>query len=108
MFRLAGLILRQALGLLLLRCRSSRSKNIEILVLRQGNSLLHRQVPKPKFRAEDRLVLAVLQWLHPARERVSSLVTPDTLRRWHRQPVTAKWHRSRRSLPGGASLWSIR
>jgi len=96
---LAGLLLRQILRLVLLRCRSNRSKDIELLVLRQEITVLRRQVPTPKFRAEERTVLAVLQWLRPARERVSSLVTPDTLRRWHRQLVTRKWHRPHRVTP---------
>ena len=91
-FSVAALMLRQILGLVLLRCRSTRSKDVEILVLCHEIMVLRRQVPNPKFRADDRMVLAVLQWLRPARERVSSLVTPDTLRRWHRQLVTRKWH----------------
>ena len=45
----------------------------------------------------DRLVL--LQRLRPARERLSSLVTPDTLRRWHRELVRRKWSRPHRVNP---------
>jgi len=37
-------------------------------------------------------VLTVLQALRPAHERLSNLFTPDTLRRWHRELVKAKWH----------------
>jgi len=80
------------LRLVLLRSRTSRSKDIEILVLRQELDVLRRQNPHPKIRAEERLVLTVLQWLRPARERLSSLITPDTLRRWHRELVRHKWH----------------
>ena len=36
-------------------------------------------------------MLSVLQRLRPVRDRVSSLVTPDTIRRWHRDLVRAKW-----------------
>jgi hypothetical protein len=74
--RLITLSLRQVLRLLLLACRSSRSKDPELLVLRQ----------------EERLVLTVLQRLRPARERLSNLFTPDTLRRWHRELMKANWH----------------
>jgi len=90
-FCLAAIGLRQILRLLLLRCRSSRSKDVELLVLRQELDVLHRQVPRPRFRPEERWVLTVLQRLRPVRDRVSFLVTPDTIRRWHRELVRAKW-----------------
>lgn len=90
--RLVAVTLRQVLRLCLLACRSSRSKDIEILVFRQEIDVLRRQHPRPRIRPEDRLVLTVLQWLRPARERLSLLVTPDTLRRWHRELVKRKWH----------------
>ena len=85
--RLITLSLRQVLRLLLLACRSSRSKNLELLVLRQELAVLRRQVPHPKTKREERLVLTVLQRLRPVHERLSSLFTPDTLRRWHRELV---------------------
>jgi len=89
--RLITLSLRQVLRLLLLTCRSSRSKDLELLVLRQELAVLRRQVPHPKTKREERLVLTVLQRLRPLHERLSSLFTPDTLRRWHRELVRRKW-----------------
>ncbi len=83
--RLITLSLRQILRLLLLTCRSSRSKDLELLVLRQELAVLRRQVPHPKTKREERLVLTVLQRLRPVHERLSSLFTPDTLRHWHRE-----------------------
>ena len=80
-FRLAAVGLRQILRLLLLRCRSTRSKDLELLVLRQELDVLNRQVPRPRFRPEERWVLSVLQRLRPVRDRLSTLVTPDTIRR---------------------------
>jgi hypothetical protein len=53
-------------------------------------------VPHPKTRREERLVLTVVQWLRPLHERLSSLFTPDTLRRWHRELVRRKWDGSHR------------
>ena len=41
-------------------------------------------------------MLTVLQRLRPARERLSNLFTPDTLRRCHRELVKAKWRFSHR------------
>ena len=78
--RLITLSLRQVLRLLLLTCRSSRSKDLELLVLRQELAVLRRQVPHPKTKREERLVLTVLQRLRPLHERLSNLFTPDTLR----------------------------
>ena len=91
-FRLAAISLRQILRLILLACRSSRSEDIEILVLRQEVEILRRQNPRPRIRPEERLVLTVVHWLRPARDRLSLLVTPDMLRRWHRELVRRKWH----------------
>ncbi len=89
--RLITLSLRQVLRLQLLTCRSSRSKDLELLVLRQELAVLRRQVSHPKTRREERLVLTVLQRLRPLHERLSNLFTPDTLRRWHRELVRRKW-----------------
>ncbi|MGA2529823.1 MAG: hypothetical protein ABSG36_11745 [Acidimicrobiales bacterium] len=68
---LITLSLRQVLRLLLLTCRSSRSKYLELLVLRQGLAILRHRIPHPKTRREERLVLTVLQWLHRKNTAVS-------------------------------------
>jgi hypothetical protein len=57
--RLLALLSRQMFRLVLLACRSSRSKDIELLVLRQEVSVLRRQVSRPKLRPEERIVLTV-------------------------------------------------
>jgi putative transposase len=100
-FHLAAFALRQILRLLLLRCRSSRAKDIELLVLRQELDVLKRQVPRPRFRPEERWVLTVLQRLRPVRERLSTLVTPDTIRRWHRELARSKWRYRHRGVSRG-------
>ncbi|MDA8039648.1 MAG: integrase [Actinomycetota bacterium] len=89
--RLVTLALHQVLRLVLLTCRWSGSKDLERLVLRQELAVLRRQVPHPKTRREERLVLSVLQRLRPVHERLSNPFTPDTLRRWHRELVRRKW-----------------
>jgi putative transposase len=60
---------------------------------------VRRQVPRPRIRPEERMVLSVLGWLRPATERLSSLVTPETLRRWHRELVRSKWRFRHRINP---------
>jgi putative transposase len=97
--RLVALIGRQLFQMVLLSCRSSRSKDVELLVLRQEVGVLRRQVNRPRIRPEERIVLSLLQRLRPARERLSTLVTPDTLRRWHRELVRRKWTRPHRINP---------
>jgi putative transposase len=76
--RLITLSLRQVLRLLLLACRPSRSKDLDLLVLRQELVVLRRQVPHPKTRQEERLVLTVLQRLIQLTRgcRTCSLLTP--------------------------------
>jgi putative transposase len=51
------------------------------------------------MKPEERIVLAVLQRLRPVWERTSSLVTPDTLRRWHRELIRRKWTQPHRVNP---------
>ncbi|MGB7053576.1 MAG: hypothetical protein WBG41_18580, partial [Acidimicrobiales bacterium] len=58
--RLVALIGRQLFRLVLLSCRSSRSKDIQLLVLRQEVSVLRRQVNRPRIGPEVRMVLSLL------------------------------------------------
>jgi len=97
--RVTALLSRQVFRLPLLCCRTTRSKDIELLVLRQEVAILRRQVNRPQVKPEERLVLAVLQRLRPVWERTSSLVTPDTLRRWHRELIRRKWNQPHRINP---------
>jgi putative transposase len=53
--------------------------------------LLRRQHPKPGLDWADRMVLAVLARLLPRPLRMSRLVTPQTLLRWHRRLVRWRW-----------------
>jgi putative transposase len=78
-------------GWMALLARSSASKDAELLVLRQEVSVLRRQNPRPKLDWSDRAVLAAVTRLLPMPLRMSRLVTPDTLLRWHRRLVRWRW-----------------
>jgi putative transposase len=74
-------------GWMALLARSSASKDAELLLLRHEVSVLRRQNPRPKLDWADRAVLAALARLLPRPQRMSRLVTPGTLLRWHRRLV---------------------
>jgi putative transposase len=85
-------LLWRLLELLVLRMRSEREKEIEILVLRHQLRLLERQVARPQLRPADRALLAAFSRVLPRRAWASSfLVTPATLLRWHRELVARRW-----------------
>ncbi|MEV4362670.1 integrase core domain-containing protein [Nonomuraea sp. NPDC049625] len=86
LLRLAYLTVTTVFALLRPLSTSDRDKDIEILVLRHQLTVLQRQVNKPAFTREDRFLLAGL--LHRLQtgtlRRLTLLVRPDTILRWHR------------------------
>ena len=89
--RLLYLFFRQVLGLVLLSCRSSAAKDVELLVLRHEVAVLHRTNPRPRMDWADRAVFAALVGRLPRPLRCRRLVTPDTVLRWHRRLVARRW-----------------
>jgi len=88
-----------ALLRLLVSGRSSEfAKDVELLVLRHQLVVLGRQERRPSLRPADRAFFAALTLVLP-KPRRGSIVTPQTLLRWHRELVTRKWTQPRRS-PG--------
>jgi putative transposase len=77
-------------GWIALLARSAASKDAELLVLRQEVAVLRRQHPKPRLDWADRAILSALARLLPGPLRMSQVVTPDTLLRWHRRLI--RWH----------------
>jgi transposase InsO family protein len=84
-------LVRLVIDLLVLRGRTDRSKDVEILILRHQLAVLHRQVPRPGFEPEERAMLSALARV-VGRDRWSIfLVKPDTVLRWHRRLVANHW-----------------
>jgi putative transposase len=84
--------LRRLLELVVLRFRSEREKEIEIVLLRHQLRVLERQVARPRLTPADRALLAAFSRVLPRRAwRTSELVTPATLLRWHRELVARRW-----------------
>jgi putative transposase len=89
--------LRRLLELVVLRFRSEREKEIEILLLRHQLAVLERQVARPQLTSADRALLAALSWVLPrAVWKRSLFVTPGTVLRWHRELVARRWTYPRR------------
>lgn len=88
--RLLYLVFTRLLDWLVLLCRSSASKDVELLVLRHEVAVLRRTNPQPRFNWADRPYLAALIRQLPRVLRRHRLVTPDTILRWHRRLVTKK------------------
>ena len=104
--RLLYLIFRQLVAWLGLLTRSSRSKNVEILVLRHEVAVLRRQVRRPRLSWADRAVCAALTRLLSQSGRLHRLVTPATVLQWHRALVTRRWTQPRQRRTRGRSTTS--
>jgi putative transposase len=85
------LALRCLLRLVLLRLRSQKFKELEIVVLRHELAILRRQTSRPQLTTTDRVFLTAASRLLPRSRWQSFLVTPTTLLRWHRHMVARRW-----------------
>jgi hypothetical protein len=89
--RLLYLIFGQVLGLVMLMCRTSAMKDVELLVLRHEVAVLRRTNPRPRLDWADRAVFAALVQRLPRALRRHRLVTPNTILGWHRRLVRRRW-----------------
>jgi hypothetical protein len=84
-------LMRALLGALMVICRREVSKDAELLVLRQENMVLRRQITRVRYTAADRIWLATLaRWIPCRRWREVFAVTPATVLAWHRRLVARK------------------
>jgi putative transposase len=91
------------LQLVALLCKSERSKELEILLLRHELAILRRQPQRASVRPVDRAILAALAGALPRRAWSSLSVRPATVLRWHRQLVRRRWTYPHRT-PGRPAL----
>ncbi len=72
--------------------RSRASLEAEILALRHQLAVLQRKLPaKPAFRNVDRLIFSLLYRLAPSSLNALTIVSPETVIRWHRAGFRAWW-----------------
>jgi hypothetical protein len=102
---------RRLLELLVLRGRSAREVEMEVLLLRHQLRVLERQVSRPQLTQADRALLAALSRVLSRQVwRRSAFVTPATLLRWHRELVARRWtypHRRPGRPPTGAVVRAL-
>jgi putative transposase len=84
-------VLCRLLQLAVLLCRSERSKEFEILLLRHELAILRRQGRRTRLRSVDRAILAAFARALPRSAWAGLSVRPATLLRWHRQLVRRRW-----------------
>lgn len=108
MSRFAYRLMRLVVDLLVLRSRSNRSKDAEILVLRHQLAVLERQVARVRFDEVDRgLPAALFTALRPG-QWPTLLVKPDTVLRSHQRMVARHWTQPDRPLGRPPTIAPIR
>jgi putative transposase len=85
------LALCRLVQLVVLLCRSERSKEVEILLLRDELAILRRQRRRAPVRPVDRAILSALARALSRSAWAGLSVSPATLLRWHRQLVRRRW-----------------
>lgn len=100
--KLLYLLVARVFGWLVLWSRSEAAKDAEILVLRHQLAVLQRQIARPHPTWADRVVLSALVRRVPNWRRLSLIVSPRTILRWHAALVRRRWTYQRRR-PGRPS-----
>jgi putative transposase len=89
--RLLYLVLIRLLGWLALLTRSDAAKDAEILVLRHQLTVLQRTTKRPRLSWADRAVISALVRVLPNRRRLTLIVSPRSVLRWHTRLVARRW-----------------
>ena len=85
------LIGRLLFGSILRAFRSRSSLLLENLVLRQQLAVLKRKHPRPQIAVVDRLFWVLTRTVWSGWKQALTVVTPDTVVRWHRQGFALYW-----------------
>jgi putative transposase len=85
------LVFTRLLGWLALLTRSEAAKDAEILVLRHQVAVLQRTTKRPRLSWADRAVISALVRVLPNRRRLTLIVSPRTVLRWHARLVARRW-----------------
>ena len=89
-------VLQRVLQLVVLRLRSRKFKELEIVVLRHEMAILRRRTWRPSMTTADRVFLAATSRLLPRPLWNAFFVKPATLLDWHRRLVVRRWTYQRR------------
>jgi hypothetical protein len=81
---LMSLLYRLLCGVLGLLVRHGGERELEIIVLRHQLAILSRGSKRPQFTTADRALLSAASRLLPRQQGSCFVVSPQTLRRWHR------------------------
>ena len=81
MFRIRRLLF----GSILRAFRSRSSLLLETLVLRQQLTVLKRKHPRPQIAVVDKLLWVLTRKIWSGWKQALTVVTPDTVVRWHRE-----------------------
>jgi putative transposase len=103
LWSLVYLVVRRLFELVVRMSRRTKSKELEILVLRHELSILRRQVQRPRLRQADRVLLTALSRALPRHAWAVFSVSPRTLLRWHQRLVARRWTYPHRR-PGPPSI----
>jgi hypothetical protein len=108
LFKIACLLMRRLFGLVVLAFRGDRAKDAGLLVLRQENAVLRRNIGRVRYDPADRAWSAALTRFIPRRRWTEVFpVTPATLLAWHRRLAARKYDTSRRKPGRPATIRSV-
>jgi putative transposase len=88
------LIGRLLFGSILRAFRSRSSLLLENLVLRQQLAVLKRKHPRPQIALVDKLFGVLTRRVWSGWKQALTVVTPDTVVRWHREGFALYWRAS--------------
>ena len=101
LLKIVYLLMRWLFSLAVVVVRCNWAKNAELLVLRQENTVLRRNVGPVRYEPADRAWFAALTRFIPRRRWAEVfLVTPATLLAWHRGLAARKYDTSKWRRPG--------